>query len=286
MEWFINIGTWAVILIGVGIAIVGFFIAAYTADFVPDGMQVLIFVIAGGIIPIVFVVGVLSLPGRDYADDDAIYAYQVAATNYEQERWRLDELTAKVQSIAVQSGRARLAAYCYANAYTGVPFPEQEQAKLNAQGLISAGANCAQIVDAGEPPPPDLTRLALAAAVHGPANARFHTDDDNTVTALLRVPNRPVLLLATKIEKTHKDIVKEETANLRQQTVRTIGLTETASGVTDRLIDGVRDSEAANRKYIASLVSGDAESRRISLAYALRLANRTGLSALADAPLP
>ena len=285
MEWFIGISTWAVILIGVGIAIVGLIICL-ALDIDADGPGLLTLAIAVGIVPIVFVVGVLSLPGRDYADDNAISAYQAAAANYAKERHRLDELTAKAQSLAAQSGLARLAAYCYANAYTGAPFPEQEQASLNAQGLISAGADCARIIGAGETLPPDLMRLALAAAVHGPANARFHTDDDNTVTALLRVPNRRASIPAGEIEKTHKDIVKEETAHLRQQTIRTIELTETASGVTDRLIAGVRDSEAANRKYIASLAAGDAESRRISLAYALRLANRTGLSALADAPLP
>ena len=105
-------------------------------------------------------------------------------------------------------------------------------------------------------------------------------------SALLRVPNRRALIPAAEIEKTHKDIVKEETAALGWQTIRIIELAETASGVADRLVAGVRDSEAANRKYIASLVSGDAESRRISLAYALMLANRTGLIGLADAPLP
>ena len=285
MEWFINIGTWAVILIGVGIAIVGFIIWI-ALDIDADGPRLLTLAMAVGIVPIVFVVGVLSLPGRDYADDDAIYAYQTAAANYDKERRRLDDLTAKVQSIAAQGGLARLVASCYANAYTGPPFPEQEQAKLNAQGLISAGADCTQITDASEPPTLDIQRLALAAAVHGPADARFHTDDDNAITALLRVPNRPALIPDAEIEKTHKDIVKEETAALGWQTIRIIELAETASGVADRLVAGVRDSEAANRKYIASLGSGDAESRRISLAYALRLANRTGLSDLADAPLP
>ena len=276
MEWLIAIGAWAIIIVGVGIALIGLTIGVIVIF--AEMPEVGIPVAAGGAIlgAIVIVVGVLILPGRNYPDDDAISAYRAAAANYAKERHRLDELTAKAQSLAAQSGRARLAAYCYANAYTGAPFPEQEQASLNAQGLISAGADCAQIVDAGEPPPPDLTRLALAAAVHGPANARFHTDDDNTVATLLRVPNRPILILATKIEKTHKDIVKKETAHLRQQTIRAIELTETASGVTNRLIAGVRDSEAANRKYIASLAAGDAESRRISLAYALRLANRTG----------
>ena len=285
MEWLIAIGAWTIILVGVGIILICLIIGGIVSALAPE---IGIPVIAGGAIigAIVIVVGVLILPGRNYPDDDAISAYRAAAANYAKERHRLDELTAKAQSLAEQSGLARLAAYCYANAYTGAPFPEQEPASLNAQGLISAGADCARIIGAGETLPPDLTRLALAAAVHGPANARFHTDDDNTVTALLRVPNRRASIPAGEIEKTHKDIVKEETANLRQQTIRAIELTETASGVTDRLIAGVRDSEAANRKYIASLAAGDAESRRISLAYALRLANRTGLSALADAPLP
>ena len=292
MEWLIAIVAWAIILLGAAVVLIGLIglIVGITGLFM-DAAEMGIPVAAGAAVVaivgvIVIVAGVLILPGRNYPDDDAISAYRVAAANYVKERRRLDGLTAKAQSLAAQSGRARLAAYCYANAYTGAPFPEQEQASLNAQGLIGAGADCAQIVDAGEPPPPDLTRLALAAAVHGPANARFHTDDDNTVTALLRVPNRRASIPAGEIEKTHKDIVKEETAHLRQQTIRAIELTETASGVTDRLIAGVRDSEAANRKYIASLAAGDAESRRISLAYALRLANRTGLSTLADAPLP
>ena len=286
MEWLIAIGAWTIILVGVGIVLIGLAIGgiAIAMDMPETGIPV----IAGGAIlgAIVIVVGVLILPGRNYPDDDAISAYRAAAANYDKERRRLDGLTAKAQSLAEQGGRARLAAYCYADVYSGAPFPEQEEAKLNAQGLISAGADCARIIDAGETLPPDIQRLALAAAVYGPANARFHTDGDNTVTAMLRVPNRPALIPAAEIEKTHKDIVKEETAALGWQTIRIIELAETASGITDRLVAGVRDSEAANRKYIASLVSGDAESRRISLAYALRLANRTGLSDLADAPLP
>ena len=203
MEWLIAIGAWTIILVGVGIVLIGvIFGLVITALAPPIGIPV---VVGAAIIgAIVIVVGVLILPGRNYPDDDAISAYRAAAANYAKERQRLDELTAKAQSLAAQSGRARLAAYCYANAYTGAPFPEQEQASLNAQGLISAGDDCAQIVDAGEPPPPDLTRLALAAAVHGPANARFHTDDDNTVTALLRVPNRWASIPAGEIEKTHK----------------------------------------------------------------------------------
>lgn len=293
MEWLIAIGAWTIIIVGVAIVLIGIIgLIVGVAGLLMDAGEIGIPVAAGAAVVaivgvIVIVLGVLILPGRNYPDDDAISAYRAAAVNYFKERRHLDKLTAKAQSLAEQSGQARLAAYCYANAYTGAPFPEQEQAKLNAQGLISAGADCAHIIVIGmETVPPDIKRLALAAAVHGPANARFHTDDDNTITALLRVPNRPALILASKIEKTHKDIVKEETVALRQQTIRIIDLSETASRVTDRLVAGVRDSEAANRKYIASLATGDAESRRISLAYALRLANRTGLSNLADAPLP
>ena len=292
MEWLIAIGAWTIIIVGVAIVLIGIIgLIVGIAGLLMDAGEMGIPVAAGAAVVaivgvIVIVLGALILPGRNYPDDDAISAYRTAAVNYLKEQRRLDKLTAKAQSLAEQSGQARLAAYCYANAYTGAPFPEQEQAKLNAQGLISAGANCAHIIDAGETLPPDLKQLSLAAAVHGPANARFHTDDDNTITALLRVPNRPALILASKIEKTHKDIVKEETVALRQQTIRIIDLSETASRVTDRLVAGVRDSEAANRKYIASLATGYAEGRRISLAYALRLANRTGLSNLADAPLP